>query len=280
MKIRKNFSINELKFQSFIETKLNYEYYIAKNTHIAKKLLKENKFFLFSKEKEEPIEEIKDYYSDILYKEITFFLTKNGIDLKKEKKFKIFCSKFDVKEKIIELSLKFKNKNIIFFFCQKKETGNGFKIIKSFLNITNEKFLIKLFYFFLLRKELTYEYSNEIFIPGNVPSSKNSKQMTSKGILLHSKTVRKYLENYSFWWTLLEPDFKKLVKEKTIPYNISFTFVRDSKRSFDYINIAQLPLDLMQKYNWLQNDDVYNVKPFFEDFKIDKLNPGVFISLK
>lgn len=42
-----------------------------------------------------------------------------------------------------------------------------------------------------------------IFIKGNIPSSKNSKQWTGK-MLINSKTVRTYEKNYSFQWYLQE----------------------------------------------------------------------------
>jgi len=35
----------------------------------------------------------------------------------------------------------------------------------------------------------------------------------------------------------------------------------------------------MQRYEWLENDDAYNVKPFFANFHIDKENPGIAIKV-
>lgn len=117
-----------------------------------------------------------------------------------------------------------------------------------------------------------------IFISGNVPSSKNSKQWTGK-MLINSKTVRNYIKNHSDeWWENTEK-FKEMIKEKEKPYKVGFYFIRDSKRKFDYINVAQLPLDLMQDYNWIDDDDVNNVIPVFLGYEVDKENPGVRIEI-
>jgi hypothetical protein len=41
--------------------------------------------------------------------------------------------------------------------------------------------------------------SDRIFIPNNVPSSKNSKQWTGK-FLVWSKTAQKYVKDTEFYW--------------------------------------------------------------------------------
>lgn len=281
-KVRKNFKIGNLKFHSLIELKKDYSFYIAQNTHKDNKMLKELKYFVFKKEEEIPFEEIKNFSSNFLNKEIMNFLKKQNLSLKENEKFRFFCSFFDEKKLEFEICLKINKKNIKLFWGIRKEKGNGFIDFNSFLNIADEKFVIKIFRTFLYNKGLKYAFTKEksIFIPGNVPSSKNSKQMTRGRVLLSSKAVRKYIDNYSFFWLLYEPDFNFLIKKYNKPYEIEFLFTRDSIRSFDYINIVQLPLDLMQRYKWIENDDVYNVKPFFADFHVDKNNPGVEIKIK
>lgn len=117
-----------------------------------------------------------------------------------------------------------------------------------------------------------------IFINGNVPSSKNSKQWTGK-MLINSKTVMRYKKNTADEWWENTGKFKEMIKEKEKPYKIGFYFIRDSKRKFDYINAAQLPLDLMQDYGWIDDDDVNNVIPVFLGYEVDKKNPGVRIEI-
>ena len=119
---------------------------------------------------------------------------------------------------------------------------------------------------------------NKIFIKGNIPSSKNSKRWT--GItLINSETVMKYKENsYIHWWQNAKK-FQKMIKGKEKPYKIGFYFIRNSKRKFDYINAAQLPLDLMQEFNWIEDDNMENVIPVFLGYEVDKENAGVRIEI-
>ena len=82
----------------------------------------------------------------------------------------------------------------------------------------------------------------EIFIAGNVPSSKNGKRWTGK-YLIHSKTVMNYIKNTKEDWINNENKFKELIKDKEVPYEIEFTFLRNSRRKFDYINPCQTVQD-------------------------------------
>lgn len=119
-----------------------------------------------------------------------------------------------------------------------------------------------------------------IFISGNVPSSKNSKQWTGR-CLINSKTVQKYLKLYAYQFQLPKNrnTFKKMLKGKEKPYRIGFYFVRDSKRRFDYINAAQLPCDLMTQHNWIDDDNANEIIPVFLGHEVDKNNPGVRIEV-
>ncbi|WP_064610360.1 RusA family crossover junction endodeoxyribonuclease [Streptobacillus moniliformis] len=117
---------------------------------------------------------------------------------------------------------------------------------------------------------------NKIFIKGNVPSSKNSKQWTGK-FLINSKTVSKYLKEYEIQWITNKSEFLKMLENKETPYKIHFKFIRDSRRKFDYHNVVQLPCDLMTKHGWLEDDAADNIIPIFEEYEYDKQNPGVYI---
>lgn len=120
-----------------------------------------------------------------------------------------------------------------------------------------------------------------IFIKGNTPSSKNSKQFvtlkTGKTMLLNSKTVQKYIKNSKADWIKNKTDFLKMLKGKEKPYKIELYFIRDSKRRFDYINAAQIVFDLMQSYGYIDNDDSQNIIPVFKGFEVDKARAGVEI---
>ena len=122
-----------------------------------------------------------------------------------------------------------------------------------------------------------------IFIPGNTPSSKNSKQFvtlkTGKTLLINSKTVQKYLKESKADWLINKNEFLKMLKDKEKPYKVELFFIRDSKRRFDYINVAQIVFDLMQEYEYIENDDSINVIPIFKGFEVDKARAGVKIDV-
>jgi putative uncharacterized protein FNV0869 len=122
-----------------------------------------------------------------------------------------------------------------------------------------------------------------IFIQGNTPSSKNSKQFVTfkngKTMLLNSKTVQKYIKESKGDWILNKNNFKKMIKDKEKPYKIELYFIRDSKRRFDYINVAQIIFDLMQEYGYIEDDDSQNIIPVFKGFEVDKDRTGVKIEV-
>ncbi|BET14714.1 hypothetical protein [Fusobacterium vincentii] len=122
-----------------------------------------------------------------------------------------------------------------------------------------------------------------IFIAGNTPSSKNSKQFVTlkngKKLLLNSKIVRKYIDISEMDWRFNKTEFFKMLKGKEKPYKIELYFIRDSKRKFDYINAAQIVFDLMQHYGYIEDDDSQNIIPVFKGFEVDKARAGVEIEV-
>ena len=122
-----------------------------------------------------------------------------------------------------------------------------------------------------------------IFIAGNTPSSKNSKQFVTlkngKKLLLNSKIVRKYIDKSEMDWRFNKTEFFKMLKGKEKPYKIELYFIRDSRRKFDYINAAQIIFDLMQEYGYIDDDDSTNVIPIFKGFEVDKVRAGVEIEV-
>lgn len=122
-----------------------------------------------------------------------------------------------------------------------------------------------------------------IFIAGNTPSSKNSKQFVTlkngKKLLLNSKIVRKYIDKSEMDWRFNKTEFFKMLKGKNKPYKIELYFIRDSRRRFDYINAAQIIFDLMQEYGYIEDDDSTNVIPIFKGFEVDKTRAGVKIEV-
>ena len=117
-----------------------------------------------------------------------------------------------------------------------------------------------------------------IYIPGNVPSSKNSKQWTGR-MLISSKQVRNYISNTQDHWMLNKTTFLKMIEGKEKPYRIHFKFIRDSKRRFDYINPMQTVQDLMVKYQWIEDDSADHILPVIEPYGYMKNDGGVEIFL-
>ncbi len=117
-----------------------------------------------------------------------------------------------------------------------------------------------------------------IFIKGNVPSSKNSKQWTGK-FLVNSKTVQNYLKIHELEWVQARRDWSRMSAGVDFPIKVGFYFIRDSKRKFDFINAAQLPCDLMVKHGWIEDDDMSHLIPVFLGYEVNKENAGIKICI-
>lgn len=140
-----------------------------------------------------------------------------------------------------------------------------------------------------------------VFISGNIPSSKNSKVATSRGIF-HSKTVAKFLreigiQQYSvskkevtYYKTkpCLFPvkDLSKLLSSSDTvkPIKIGVHFVRKTKSQFDFHNICQIIFDLLVAFDIIEDDNMDCILPFPMQidnrwYSIDKNNPGAWIDV-
>lgn len=138
------------------------------------------------------------------------------------------------------------------------------------------------------------------FLPFNIPSLKNSKVKTSRGIF-HSKTVGKFLKEIGI--VKYSPSKKLVVEYKTkpnlfreclkdfpvlkqedYPIKLGFHFIRNSKRSFDFNNANQILLDLLTAHNFIEDDSMEYLLPFPLEidgkyYKVDKENCGVWIKI-
>ena len=117
-----------------------------------------------------------------------------------------------------------------------------------------------------------------IFIPGNVPSSKNGRRWTGRYFIVSKQTARYYKESKKEWEEGKDK-FKKLVEGLEKPYKITFKFNRKSRHKFDYINPAQTVQDQMVKFGWIDDDNADEIIPYFEEFSHEKENPGVYINV-
>lgn len=117
------------------------------------------------------------------------------------------------------------------------------------------------------------------FIPGNVPSSKNSRRWTGK-YFIASKTVMKYRKLTEKLFKKDAVSFHKEFSKYQLPVYVHFTFIRGTRHKFDYINPAQTVQDDMVKHGWIEDDNCEFIIPCFEEYKYDKENPGVIIEIK
>ena len=148
------------------------------------------------------------------------------------------------------------------------------------------------------------ELHEAVFISGNIPSSKNSKVATSKGVF-HSKTVTKWLreqgiQHYSASKkevTLYKTkpcvfpvkELKELVhlygQSRTgYPVKFGIHFVRQTKAKFDFHNICQILFDLMVAFDIIEDDNMDCILPFPMQidgawYSVDKNNPGAYITI-
>jgi hypothetical protein len=153
-----------------------------------------------------------------------------------------------------------------------------------------------------------------IFIPHNVPSLKNSKVKTSKGIFA-SPTVSKYIRKLGIQgfnsrkkevkgyvdkarpneFEALRVKFETMRAGKGDPLIIGYHQVRNSKRLFDFSNSVEILQDLMTAHDFIEDDNVKYVFPVpmsidgrlinelnpreFPLYSVDKDNSGVWIKI-
>lgn len=115
-----------------------------------------------------------------------------------------------------------------------------------------------------------------IYIPGNVPSLKNTKQI-ARGRLIDCKRVRQYKKDTAEFFNMHKMDFEKMVEDKPMPYYVHFKFIRDSRRKFDYGNVVHILADLMTNYGWIEDDNADVFIPVFEPYEYKKNDGGVYI---
>ena len=135
------------------------------------------------------------------------------------------------------------------------------------------------------------EDNNEvIFIPGNICSSKNSKQILQiykknnqgkRPIIADSKLVKKYKEEHKDIYTEKAKNYHNIISKRklTLPLFVGLYFIRKTTHRFDGNNASQIITDLMTKYKWHNDDDMNNMTILPLGYHKDKDNAGVYIFL-
>jgi hypothetical protein len=153
-----------------------------------------------------------------------------------------------------------------------------------------------------------------IWIPGSVPSLKNSKVKTQRGIF-SSPTVNKYLrslgiQSFSSKHKLVKgyvdktrpnqieairAQFELMKVGKENPLFIGYHQVRKSKALFDFSNSVEILQDLFTAHDFIEDDNIQYVFPIpmsidgelpslqnirtTKFYTVDKENPGVYIKI-
>ena len=99
-------------------------------------------------------------------------------------------------------------------------------------------------------------------------SKKNSKVIAGKK-LLSSERVRDYEHFMIPLYNIKKKYWCEQFEHEQKPVTVEFYFIRPTKAKFDWVNIAQLPLDMMQAAGWIKDDDCYTVNPVFVGWEIN-----------
>ena len=127
---------------------------------------------------------------------------------------------------------------------------------------------------------------NSWFIPGEVPSSKNSKQIlrtkTGRWFIGSSKPSLAYKTTRGILYVNMKNSFRKAVDslgDNPYPLTVDFLFIRKTKRAFDYNNISQMVQDMMVVHGVIPDDSCNYLIPHFSGFEVNPKNPGVIIKI-
>lgn len=126
---------------------------------------------------------------------------------------------------------------------------------------------------------------NGIFIPYDVASLKNSKQIVPfidqdgrpRFTLQPSKACQKYKRYASPYWVSARELFLEKIKGLKFPLILGFFFIRKRDSIFDYHNMIQYPMDLMRDFGWIPDDSNLYCMAFPLGHIIDSRCPGVVV---
>jgi len=145
-----------------------------------------------------------------------------------------------------------------------------------------------------------------VFIPGQVYSKKNSKQIWRKRpgkratrwfykgrrgmepvvpFITDSQPVKAYKEHVAPYMIRERPKLNKLLFGKPKPVFVTLFFIMKTKGRWDFNNLSQLVADLLVRYGIIEDDDsrnVFFVPPLWEDqlpYAVNPESPGVIITV-
>ena len=124
-----------------------------------------------------------------------------------------------------------------------------------------------------------------IFIPGNVPSKKNNKQLfvrNGKAVSISSKLALAYVKNTQWLYVQQKPKFLDLIRNLPLPLLIGFHFVRTDNRIFDFAGPLETVQDILTECKLIPDDNITQMVPIplflnGKSHHVSKTNPGVYI---
>lgn len=124
----------------------------------------------------------------------------------------------------------------------------------------------------------------QITINGEIHSSKNSRRVgrnkkTGKIFVSKSKSSKKDEGSFADQLAKQTQAWQGMMMGQTYPIKLVFYFRRQTKRKFDYVNLAQGLLDALVKAEFLPDDDADHVVPVFAPYVLDKKNPGCDLTI-
>ena len=117
-----------------------------------------------------------------------------------------------------------------------------------------------------------------VFIPGEVPSSKNSKRIVKVGKhpkIIDSKATMAYRKSTKDYFSSLLNDWLALTGNREYPLVIYYYLIRQTKRKFDFHNAIQIVADLGTDSGWWPDDDMNHTLFVPTGYSVDKTNPGI-----
>lgn len=134
-------------------------------------------------------------------------------------------------------------------------------------------------------EDFTHRLVTEWFIPYQIPSKKNSRQVfvgkNGKMMNIPSKAYSEYIAVTKNYWTVFGLEFQRTVTGLGLnyPLKIEMTFTRKTEQLVDYFGPGESVFDLMTDFKWWPDDNRRYGKPFFGDMIVDKNNPGSLIKI-
>jgi hypothetical protein len=116
------------------------------------------------------------------------------------------------------------------------------------------------------------------FIPGNVPSLKNSKVWTGK-YLVASPSVKRWQKISLEAWQAQKDSFREVTKDLPRPYFIHFTFLRKVDNYWDITAPTETIADEMVRHGWINDDNIYEFIPVFGKPRLERKEPGTIIKV-